>query len=502
MALTSNRRGASGNPPLDRGSWITIGIAVVLALAQAAFTFFAASQPYDGWFTDRGAFGRYEPIIFLEKVDPGPSPLEPGDRLLAVEGIPFDELEARAARLDPFRPPGWQAGKSVGYTVLRDGRVLDVEVRLEMQSLFATYRPAVLLSDPILLSFPLVFLIGLAVFWLRPREAAAQLLFLYSAGFFLDNLITWGVVQPGVGDLFHVANYWPRIVLGNLSWMYLVLPAMLHLFLVFPVRKKPIARFPRLLPALIYGQGILVSVLFVALSIRGVDLPGTSFAFLEVLPVLLLCAASLLHSLATVRDPLARLQVRWVVLGSMVGLLGPVVLWSLLGGLSSSETAAVGLLFLFLPLALPISLAVAILRYRLWDIEVIIRRTLVYSALSGALAAIYFGSVVGLQAVFVSQSGQGSELAIVLSTLAIAALFQPLRGRIQRWIDRAFYRRKYDAERTLALLAVQLRDEVDQEKLLRAVVDVVEKTVQPDGVSVWLTVVKPKAPVQAGGDTR
>ncbi len=135
----------------------------------------------------------------------------------------------------------------------------------------------------------------------------------------------------------------------------------------------------------------------------------------------------------------------------------------------------------------PISLSIAILRARLWDIDLIIRRTLSYAVLTGALALVYFGGVVLLQAVFRGLSGQaGSPLVTVLSTLAIAALFNPLRTRIQEFIDRRFYRAKYDAEQALASFAETAREEVDLESLATAMIGAVGETMQPEHVDLWL----------------
>jgi hypothetical protein len=135
---------------------------------------------------------------------------------------------------------------------------------------------------------------------------------------------------------------------------------------------------------------------------------------------------------------------------------------------------------------IPLGLGVAILRYRLWDIDVIINRTLVYGSLTALLALLYVGLIVALQALFQGVFKQNNDVAIVVSTLVIAALFQPLRHRIQRIIDRRFYRRKYNAARTLAQFSASLRNEVDLQQLRESLVAVVEETIQPTHVWLWV----------------
>jgi hypothetical protein len=137
--------------------------------------------------------------------------------------------------------------------------------------------------------------------------------------------------------------------------------------------------------------------------------------------------------------------------------------------------------------ALPVTLAIAILRFRLWDLGLVIRRTLTYSLLSALLVSIYLGSVLVLQSGLRAATGEGqNQLVTVLSTLVIAALVVPLHRRVQAFIDRRFFRRKYDAARALAAFAVRARDETDLNQLSHQLVGIVEETMQPASTSLWL----------------
>ena len=203
-------------------------------------------------------------------------------------------------------------------------------------------------------------------------------------------------------------------------------------------------------------------------------------------------------------DHIERQQTKWVVLGT-VGLISGIVIWSVGFNFLPQPADAVGsygtfgrhvdvgmlVLIVILPLSLPLALMIAVLRYRLWDIDVVLNRALVYGALSAALAGTYFGSVVLLQMAFRGVTGQGNAVAVVISTLAIAALFVPLRRRIQGIIDRRFYRRRYDAALTLAAFNARMRDEVDVDKLTAELVGVVEQTMQSARASLWLLAGQP-----------
>jgi hypothetical protein len=183
-----------------------------------------------------------------------------------------------------------------------------------------------------------------------------------------------------------------------------------------------------------------------------------------------------------------RQQIKWLLYAGaifFVGIFLKNTIFSLLGGVPWGMWVG-NLLVAVGGLGGPIAIGIAILRYRLYEIDLIINRTLVYGSLTAMLVALYFGGIVVLQRVFVILTGQQSTLAVVASTLAIAALFVPLRRRVQGFVDRRFYRRKYDARKTLEAFSTKLKNETDLESLNNDLVGVVRETMQPAHVSLWL----------------
>ena len=188
-----------------------------------------------------------------------------------------------------------------------------------------------------------------------------------------------------------------------------------------------------------------------------------------------------------------RQQTKWLVFGVTSGLLlstGLAIIGNLFPELSRPDSPYqllvndLGGLVVFLAIAL--SVGIALLRYRLWDIDIIINRTLVYGTLTVILSVVYIGLIIGLQALLRGIISQNNDVAIVVSTLAIAVLFQPLRHRLQKIVDRRFYRSKYDAAKIIETFSATLRNEVDLDQLSEHLVAVVQETMQPAHVSLWL----------------
>jgi hypothetical protein len=184
-----------------------------------------------------------------------------------------------------------------------------------------------------------------------------------------------------------------------------------------------------------------------------------------------------------------RQQIKWLAYAASLVVLGTTLAYGVYGVTGARWTWRVGITLLAVGLVgTPIAVGIAISRYRLYEIDTLINRTLVYGALTAALAMLYLGGVATTQVIFRALTGQEEQpqLAIVVSTLVIAALFTPLRRRIQGFIDRRFYRRKYDARRTLEAFSAKLRDETDLDALSGDLVGVVRETIQPAHVSLWL----------------
>ena len=290
------------------------------------------------------------------------------------------------------------------------------------------------------------------------------------------------------------------------SWLFIpaVYVSMCYLFFLFP-DGRPAS--PRWRPA-IWAVSIVAVVATLASALE----PGRLFSFptvenpfglgepfgrlvvvanditdLAAMPVFLVSLASMVARLRGARGR-KRLQLKWVTYAATLTATSFAISF-LAGSLPEGWRTVSDLFFLAGVVGfagVPVAAAMAILRHRLYDIDRIINRTLVYATLTAALALVYIGGVVTLQLVFRALTGQGSQLAIVASTLAIAALFGPLRRRVQGFIDRRFYRNKYDAKRTLETFSARLRDEVNVDRLSEEFVAVVGRTVQPEHASLWL----------------
>ena len=295
---------------------------------------------------------------------------------------------------------------------------------------------------------------------------------------------------PGFSGLFFANQSSAPVWLNQLNTFLAVFvwPTFFVFLYLFP-NGVFVPRFARYLAALPYLLFILVGI-FSGSSV--VDSIGTLILLIYAFGGLV----SQVYRYYKISTSEERQQTKWVVfaLGIFIvlliaGMLTPILFPSLAVGTRGSfwnEFLGNGVIGILVPALIPIAIGISILRYRLWDIDVIIRKTLVYGALTLTLGLIYFGSVVLLQSLVAAVGGKQTAVVTVISTLLIAALFTPLRRRIQGDIDRRFFRKKYDAEKVVAAFGASLREEVDLDDLQNQIVAVVQETLQPEIVSLWL----------------
>jgi hypothetical protein len=307
-----------------------------------------------------------------------------------------------------------------------------------------------------------------------------------------DTYAAYVITTRGHPDALAILGAWGQ----SWYWYLLLALALVYLPLLFPDGRLPSRRWLPL--AVVAGIGTLAMIILGALtdtlSGQNIDykienpIGIEGLAPVEKLPVFGVLGAfvgvGIVAAMASVvvrfrrSRGIERQQMKWFVYAAAL-------LPSLL--VSDYLPDVVGeVVFDLVLIALPTAIGIAVLRYRLYEIDFIVNRTLVYGSLTAVLALVYFGTIVVLQRVFVALTGERSTLAVVASTLAIAALFNPLRRRIQGFVDRRFYRSKYDARKTLEAFSAKLRDETDLDALSDDLVGVVRETMQPAHVSLWL----------------
>jgi hypothetical protein len=364
--------------------------------------------------------------------------------------------------------------------VCGDGRLSAVRVaRLEAAGLslpFYAWLNMILLVVLAIVCFAIVFIL----LWKRPNDVmalyVASLMILLGAGYSRAEELPWANLPV----LYSFASF-----LNDAGALLFLI-----LFFVFPDGHF-VPRWTRwLVLFLVFNE------LFDFLVPDSVRLPEpvSETIFLVLLPIYLLSTLyAQVYRYRRVSGVVQRQQTKWALFGLSTAII--IFIGSLALDILFNLNPRASLLFLWpyevLVTAgitlIPLSIGFAILRYRLWDIDIIIRRTLVYSALTVLLALVYFSSVILLQQLFTTGIGQEkSPVAIVLSTLLIAALFSPLRRRIQQLIDRRFFRQRYDAQQVLASFGAAVRNETDPDQLTAELLRVVKETVQPEHVSLWL----------------
>ncbi|HVN53456.1 MAG TPA: hypothetical protein VMT46_03925 [Anaerolineaceae bacterium] len=327
--------------------------------------------------------------------------------------------------------------------------------------------------------------LALAVFLFLRKRFDRMALFV---SFFL---LGYGLIMSGPLEMLEYLLFGNIGMLSIRVQMFFVIPLFI-LLLTFPTATIQPARLRWLIPLI-----LVIAFYTVLLSTKELDSITTlrSRFFYSILGLLFLTSfGSQIYRYVRISSPVQRQQTKLVVYGIGIWmffmLLSSIPYYYLKFSGTGPTSQAGGILWWTGLLVLPVSLTLAVVRSHLWDIDVVIRRTLVYSLITASLSGVYFGSVIVLQALFSLLGSQRSPVVIVISTLIIAALFTPLRRRIQSLIDRRFYRQRYDAQQTLQAFSVALKNEIDLEQMAGLLVDVVGKTVEPESVSLWIREVK------------
>lgn len=429
----------------DRDSWgvavAAIGhlvITVILLLAEIG-------RPSDGWIYDTVGLDRS--VVAVQNTSSAASPLAPGDVVVAVEG---QRLAPLLASLHPATPTvAWHTGGTVRYTVLRNQQTLELAVPLAPHSLLYLWRiPSIRESWPSTLAEFVNLAIVFFVFVRRPRNLGARALLLVFAMFLgaensvIDyNVIAGYFMPPG---LYYGLIFW------GWSWAWWLLPSLISFVLVFPLRKGPLRHHARLTLVLLYGLPTAFTLL--ALTIGSVAILFVTMGVL-VSVFLATTLVSTIHTLRTTRDPIVRAQLGWIFLGLLLTVGVQLVYWQIRLWFPDSRSSQLPPGDDISQLIFPLCAAIAILRYRLFDLDLVINRALVYLVLTTGVVCLYVLVVSYLGTLLRMPD---SLLLSLFATSLVAMLFAPARQWVQQGVNRLMYGERDEPYRVLTRLGQQL----------------------------------------------
>jgi signal transduction histidine kinase len=454
----------------DRSSRLIVFLALSLlfiTLAQKAYRF---TLPTDG-FSSYPADVTNAPI-FQKNLLGLPSPLQAGDEFVAVGGLPYTLLVQ-----SPFLArQKLEAGDTVQYTVLRGGKEITLEVPLYSWTWQGIGRAFL---DRVRQGFPTNYASWLAlvlvgfVFWQRPRNITAQLMLLFytvELTIFISRIGS----SVSVADLLNPLAYGFSLILGHVSYSIFEAPLILHLCLTFPRPKSFLEGRPWLV-VILY---VLPWLLFFLDLVLGIGV----FSFISAGVYALLCALTLTHTFVTVKDPVNAARVRWFAFGFALSSLFGVLY--ILNNFSLIPREVYSFVSVFPSgLVLTICLAIAILGYRLFDIDIIINRTLVYGALSACVIGLYILVVGALGVLF---RAQGNLILSLLATGFVAVLFQPLRERLQSFVNHLMYGEREEPYKLFSKLNQRIESAVEPEKVLPTILETITQALKLPFASIAL----------------
>jgi len=470
-ALTTEHS-RSGVRRFNRAAWLTLVLSLAMILFSTAQKAYRLTLPTDGW----------TPVIGFESDNPAaeynrvldkdmfglPTPLRSGDELLAVEGQDVTNWEERGTHGEFISaPPNWQAGQTVQYTVRRNGEVLMVDAPIRAWTLTAlVYSASGGSRLPVYAILPGV-LLACFVFWKRPRHLTAQLMLLEAAAS-LMLFISW-LGSPGGFEEYFTSPLlgWVAAFCSHLIPGLVLAPLGLAVVLSFPPRYSLLPRYPIWSAALLIGVPLAAFIILI-----------TSYVLWAILVIVLLSTllslAWLLYTLVTIKEMPGRAQVRWLALAFGVGTvetaLSVMVIFGILPPVVGSWVEVIPTEFM-----IDAAIAIAILRYNLFDIDLIINRTLVYGTLTALVIGLYIFVVGYLSALF---RVEGHLFISLAATGLVAVLFQPLHVWLQRGVNRLMYGRRDEPVTVLTQLGERLESTVAQDEFLSGLVETVTQALK------------------------
>ena len=463
------------------GRIAVIAIAVVMLLTTFAYIWLHLTSPVDGARLETTRLIWRIDGVVITPMELAPDGLRPDDLVMAVGGRSVADWVR--ALFDPkFPQPDLHFGQVLEYDVQRAGQRLVVPVT------YGKYPLGGLIASRwgVLLFAFASQIIGTFVFLRRPDDPPARLLFLWSwLGW---NSCVWAMGLQ-FSDLLGRTGFWLYSFMIHGVWL-LYWSVALHFSFVFPKKSFLAERYPGKI-FLIYLAAFLFYFLYIGIAwfnaenilvwLSSWDQAGYLLAFVYQT----LMVTTIIRNYRRDQDVGSRQKIRWVVFGAFVSGFGGLILWTIPPIILGRQIISANLLGILVTV-FPVTIAIAILRHQLFDIDLIINRTLVYSLLTGILALIYFITVIVLQFALRTITGEESQITVAVSTLVIVLLFNPLRRGTQNSIDRRFYRRKYNAQQTLEAFASGMRNEVELDQIKSSLLVAVEKTLQPEKIVPWL----------------
>jgi len=452
-------------------AWVILLIGVTLIMSSSVQMAYRLALPTDGWRWTSGAVGSAleDTITYAENLIGRPSTLHPGDFVLAVEGHPYNELMQNASTVQPRLVHNWQAGNTVRYLVRREGAEVTLDVPLYSWRVGEVVRLAFGSSATFVAL--LIAAIGLFVFFKRPNDLTARLLFILTSTVLtiqISQFIYWGLPEITHPPMLMVA-----LLFSN--WMFggLLAPTVLLLALTFPQPKPFVERHPLLVSSLVY-------TVLPLLVIGAGPQPFLGWGWTATCGLLSLISVG--HTLVTAKDPVSRVQLQWAGLG-FAGLALSLLLEAT-NGFELYPTVVQQLIpwiTPFLQVAFPLALAVAILRYRLFEIDLILSRALVYGVLTIAIISFYIGVVTSLGRLLQSEE---TLLPSLLATGVVAVVLQPMRAWLQHQVNRLLFGQRNEPYAVITTLGQQIDTVRAPDRVFHAIVETIGQSLKLPYVAI------------------